>query len=49
LIGPDDRGRGSAAVPSPTRRERMSDVAMLAAGVGFFVVAVLYVLACERM
>jgi hypothetical protein len=36
-------------MPSPTRRGWMFDVAMLAAGIGFFVVAVLYVLACERM
>jgi hypothetical protein len=27
----------------------MLDVAMIAAGIGFFAVAVLYVLACERM
>jgi predicted membrane-bound dolichyl-phosphate-mannose-protein mannosyltransferase len=27
----------------------MLDVAMIAIGVGFFVAAVLYVLACERM
>jgi hypothetical protein len=27
----------------------MLDVAMIAAGVGFFAIAVLYVLACERM
>jgi len=27
----------------------MFDVAMLAAGIGFFVAAVLYVLACERL
>jgi len=27
----------------------MLDVAMIALGVGFFVAAVLYVLACERM
>jgi len=27
----------------------MSDVAMIALGVGFFVASILYVLACERM
>jgi hypothetical protein len=37
------------AVPDADWRSSMFDTIMLAAGVGFFVVAVLYVLACERM
>jgi hypothetical protein len=36
-------------VPDTDRRSSMFDAIMLAAGVGFFVAAVLYVLACERM
>jgi predicted membrane-bound dolichyl-phosphate-mannose-protein mannosyltransferase len=47
-------GSVAAAPAVPTsfdslRMIAMLDVAMVALGVGFFVAAVLYVLACERM
>jgi hypothetical protein len=40
---------GARAVPDADWRASMFDAIMLAAGVGFFAAAVLYVLACERM
>jgi hypothetical protein len=42
--------RGMAVLPMPVEGHAvMLDFAMIAAGVGFFAVAVLYVLACEKM
>jgi hypothetical protein len=51
LIGTDTAGIGSGAGPDRGFAEGtvMLDFAMLAAGIGFFAIAVLYVLACERM
>jgi hypothetical protein len=43
---------GSASGPAAANKQqagRMFDLAMLAAGIGFFALSVLYVLACEKM
>jgi hypothetical protein len=41
--------RRSPCFPQRTRVVVMLDFLMIAGGVGFFVVAILYVIACEKM
>jgi hypothetical protein len=36
-------------VRSRTRRELMLDIILIAAGIGFFLVALLYEVACDRL
>jgi hypothetical protein len=49
LIGLDTAGSGAGPGRGFAEGTVMLDLAMIAAGIGFFAAAILYVLACERM
>jgi hypothetical protein len=43
------RERGARMAPIPLRECKMTDLLMLALGLGFFAVALAYVFACDRL